>query len=387
MDVAKLRSFWAYKQGLTTPIQGTPEDVITRVGWFRSVGGSSPYLGLYARSGLLREDVDAALAQGSIGELPSARGCTYVLPKAHYDMGLRLALPHAERQIASAAKPLALEESELARLEGAVVASLKESTKDPQDLKMSVGSFINNLGELGKKKGLSSTLPLALGRLQAQGLIQRIPKNGRLDQQRYSYRAIERDKPIDSIPFDSAVREVAKLFWQWIGPARLRDFEWFSGLNKGQVEQIAKDVNLAALEDGWFTSPDEVPLFEKFEPQGQGVHFLGCLDNLFLLRRDLKTHLAETDTDQRVPTEKGEVAVGSLMDLESHAIVRGGQLIGVWDFDPNLSRLYSRVFEGSSEPVQAAGERVRRMIIENLDDVRSFSLDSPTSRQAKLSQY
>ncbi len=44
-----------------------------------------------------------------------------------------------------------------------------------------------NLGEAGRKKGLSTTLTLALGRLQSEGEIRRIPADGRLDRQRYCY--------------------------------------------------------------------------------------------------------------------------------------------------------------------------------------------------------
>lgn len=44
-----------------------------------------------------------------------------------------------------------------------------------------------NLGEAGKKKGVITTLPVALGILQAHGEIRRVPVNGRLDQQRYGY--------------------------------------------------------------------------------------------------------------------------------------------------------------------------------------------------------
>lgn len=60
---------------------------------------------------------------------------------------------------------------------------------DPQQLKAELGGAVRSLGEEGKKKGVSTMLPTALGLLQADGRIRRVPLNGRLDQQRYAYTA------------------------------------------------------------------------------------------------------------------------------------------------------------------------------------------------------
>ncbi len=58
---------------------------------------------------------------------------------------------------------------------------------DPDAIRRVVGSVARRLGEEDKKKGVSTTLPLALGKLQAYGQIRRVPVNGRLDQQRHLY--------------------------------------------------------------------------------------------------------------------------------------------------------------------------------------------------------
>src|SRR5439155_9597948 len=61
------------------------------------------------------------------------------------------------------------------------------SPLDPAQLRDALGDAVRSLGEEGRKKGQSTTLPAALGLLQAAGEIRRVPVNGRLDQQRYGY--------------------------------------------------------------------------------------------------------------------------------------------------------------------------------------------------------
>jgi hypothetical protein len=67
MSTARLLAWWAHRQGLDGTFEGaTSADVLARTGWARSVGGSAPYLGLFARAGLGRETVDADVARLAI---------------------------------------------------------------------------------------------------------------------------------------------------------------------------------------------------------------------------------------------------------------------------------------------------------------------------------
>jgi hypothetical protein len=60
-----------------------------RTGWARSIAGAGPYLTLFARAGIGRDAVDAAVERAEIYEIPSARGCTYVVPQSDYALALR----------------------------------------------------------------------------------------------------------------------------------------------------------------------------------------------------------------------------------------------------------------------------------------------------------
>src|ERR1043166_6751530 len=124
MDESKLRAWWSHRQGLDVSLQGKPPaQVLASTGWARSVGGVNPYLTLYARAGVSREAADAAVAKLEIHELPSARGCTYVLPAQDFALGLTVGKAFGANEMKVAAK-LGVTEKEMDKLCDAVLKAL-----------------------------------------------------------------------------------------------------------------------------------------------------------------------------------------------------------------------------------------------------------------------
>ena len=154
--------------------------MLARAGWARSVGGVGPYLTLHARTGHSRETADAAVAAMEIQELPAVRGCMYVVPASDYALALTLAAASGSSEMKLALK-LGVTEKEVDALCDAVLAALKSGPAAPEEIRTAIGSKTRSLGPEGQKKGLTSTLPLALERLQNSGHIRRLPTNGRLD--------------------------------------------------------------------------------------------------------------------------------------------------------------------------------------------------------------
>jgi hypothetical protein len=189
VDDDTLRAWWAHRQGLDGSLAGaSASTVLERTGWARSVGGAGPYLTLFARAGITRAAADAGVAALEIHELPAARGCTYVVPASDFGLALRVGQGSGDAaEIAMAKKYCGVTAAEIDRLTAAVLAALATGPLEPAALKAAVGDAVRSLGPEGKKRGLTTTLPLALGALQATGAIRRVPINGRLDQQRYRY--------------------------------------------------------------------------------------------------------------------------------------------------------------------------------------------------------
>ena len=390
MDATGLRAWWWRKQGLNGSLMGKPAAaVLGQAGWARSVGGANPYLTLFARAGLGRAAADGAAAALDIHELPSARGCTYVVPAEDFALALLVGQAFGGGEMALARK-LGVTDRDVDRLCDKVLAALANGPLDPEGLKLAAGAAVKNLGEEGRKKGLTSTLPLALGRLQQSGHIRRVPVDGRLDQQRYKY-ALWSQNPLDKarLSADEAYAELARRFFRWAGPARPAEFQWFSGLGVKAAKAALDPLGLVPLEPGsdLLIHADEAAACRRSRAPGTPQYALvGSIDSLSLLRRDLPGLLDPADLGRAVAGEKGTRELGGLADLPSHAIVDRGRVVGLWEFDPAAGKIAWWAFgaDAGDKALVAAVERTEAFVAGDLGDARAFSLDSAKSRAPRL---
>lgn len=390
MDARVLRAWWFERQGLMDPQPGlSSSEVLARTGWARSVGGSNPYLTLFARAGISREQVERDLATQEVHELPSARGCTYLVPRADYALALKVG--HGcgdEAQVATARKFLGVTEEELERLAGRVLEALQEGPLDPRELKDAAGEAVRNLGEEGKKRGVTTTLPLALGRLQSAGRIRRVPTNGRLDQQRYRY-ALWSPSPLEGFQMsrEEALSELARRYFRWIGPASMAHFQWFSGLGVKAAKDAVAPLGLVPLgaDADLLLFPDDLEALSRYRvPEEPRYTLVASIDGITHLRREIASLLADEDHEQQMMGERGLKTLGGVQDLSSHAILDRGRLVGLWEFDSGDGRIAWTAFVPRSPALEVAVARTEAFIQNDLGDARSFSLDSPESRRPRI---
>ncbi len=391
MDWAKVRAWWAHCQGLDGSMQGiVPASVLESVGWARSAGGANPYITLFSRAGTSRVEADAAVANLQIHELPSARGCTYVVPDADFALGLRVGQGFGEAAaINTARRFLGVTSEELTGLGEAVLRALESGNKDPAQLRELLGDRVRNLGAEGKKRGQMTTLPLALGKLQSSGEIRRVPVTGRLDQQRYRY-ALWRPSPLNGLPLtdQEAYSALAERYFRWIGPATQGHFQWFAGIGPKVAKDALAPLGLVSAEEGspYLLHPAQVGAFRAFQvPVEPRFALVASIDNIILHRRDVMNLIDERDHERASSREKGGVeGIAGAMDLSSHAILDRGRLVGLWEFDPTAGAVVTYTFE--PQPIELAAEirRYETYFRDDLGDVRSFSLDSPESRAPRI---
>ena len=386
-SAAKLRAWWAHRQGLDGSLTGCPPaEVLERCGWSRSVGGVGPYLTLHARAGTGRGEADAAVARLEIHELPSARGCTYVLPASDFALGLAVGRASGDAEMRVATK-LGVTDAEIEALCDAVLGALEDGTPlEPDAIRAATGGASRGLGEEGKKKGLTTTLPVAFGRLQARVEIRRVPVNGRLDQQRYAYvRWTPNPLASHAIPADAAYTELARRFFRWVGPATMGELQWFSGLGVKAAKQAAEPLGLVPMEPGSdrLLLPEDADAFRAFAQPAEPHHVLvSSLDPVSATRRDVATLL--DDADRERATSLGGKTSG-LTDLPSHAILDRGRLIGLWEFDPDEGAIAWATFGTKRTPaLEAAVAATEAYVRDDLGDARSFSLDSPAKRRPRI---
>jgi hypothetical protein len=387
MDQSKIRAWYAHRQGLDGSLAGkSAAEILERIGWARSVGGCAPYLTFFSRGGLSREQVDASVANLEIHELPSARGCTYVLPAADFALGLTLGQGfHGDMKTA---EKLGVTAKEIDKLCDAVIAALEKGPLDPDGLREATGKAVRNLGPEGQKKGLTTTLPVALERLQNSGDIRRISTNGRLDQQRYKY-TLWRPNPLRAFKLsaEEAYVQLARRYFAWIGPATLAEFQWFSALGVKAAKAAVEPLKLEALpKDGdRMMLPGDLAKLEAFKPP-QDPHYslVGPIDSMLLLRRNLKGLLDPKDLTREVFLDKDTRQLGALSDLPSHAILDRGRIVGLWEYDTSSESIAWRAFVKKDKALEAAVARTEQYVHRQLGDARSFSLDSPKSRAPRV---
>lgn len=378
-------------QGLLEPWQNpSPAQILDQAGWARSVGGTNPYLTLFARGGISRAQADQAVEAKLIHELPSARGCTYVLPATDYQLALSLAgHVYAKGNETRVVRELGIQPDELERLEQAVLDALKDGPLDVNGIKAAAGDKIRNLGAEGKKRGVTTTLALALQPLQLAGRIRRIPSNGRFDTQTYRY-ALWHDSPMadGAIPPEDAAIELARKFFRWTGPATAAHFKWFSGLGVKAVKEAMEGAGVVPvpdLPDHWIR-PEDLDEWLTWSPPCEPCYRLvSSIDSVLLLRRDIRSLVAESDLMIPSFDEKGvKVEVGGLQDLSSNAILDRGRLIGLWEYDPESQEIVWHSWVTDDSALDEEVKRTEAFVRDDLGDCRSFSLDSPESRKPRL---
>jgi len=389
MDANRLRAWWWHRQALDGRFASqSPGHVLAATGWARSVAGAGPYLGLLARCGVGRNQVDEAVANLAIHELPSARGCTYVVPASDFALALKVGQAFVDGDMAGARK-LGVTDQEVDKLGIAVISALRAGPLEPDQIRTAVGGATRSLGEAGKKKGITSTLPLALGRLQAAGEIRRIPTNGRLDQQRYRY-AIWQPNPLaryKASPEESNT-ELARRYFDWTAPATLAEFQWFSGLSVRAAKAAVASLDLEPIEpnDERLLPGHLRSAYLEFVPPPKPQYALvSSLDAVLLLRRNVKSLLAGADQSRQLPVGAGACqAAGSLTDLPSPAILDRGRIVGLWEYSPEDGEIVWMSLVKADAALREAISRTEAFVRDQLGDARTFSLDSPKSRAPRI---
>ncbi|MDI2023241.1 DNA glycosylase AlkZ-like family protein [Paenarthrobacter nicotinovorans] len=381
----RLRAWAWHKQGLDGSLQGkTSEEVLDHVGWARSVGGANPYLTLFARAGTSREQADKDVRALRIHELPTARGCTYVLGQRDYPWALQIGRDAAIAPFKVLAR-LGVERGEITLLEGEVEHVLKESSEpmDPKQLRDVLGDSVRSLGEEGKKKGASTTLPTALGLLQAEGRIRRVPVNGRLDQQRYAY--TNWGLPPSDMDDDGARRLLLERYLRWTGGATFKQTQWFTAFTVAQSKAAlasigAMEVTTASGDVLWMLPSDVERLADFEEPGDEQIQLLAGTDSLVLHRRNSGDMFADGDKGKKVL----DTTLALQADLPDHPILDRGRIIGLWQYDPGKERIAAWTFDAPTAAVSQRLAEVEAWIRDELGDFRSFSLDSPASREVRI---
>jgi hypothetical protein len=203
--------------------------------------------------------------------------------------------------------------------------------------------------------------------------------DGRLDQQRFAY--VRWGVRIPTLSDDEVAVQLARRYFRWAAPASTAQFQWWSGLGARAAKAAVAALELLQVDEEHLAFADDTETVRSMKlPKDPTAALVGSLDNLLHLRRELASLTDPADLE-RIPREGR--AGGTLMDLPSHAIVQGGKVVGLWEYDAEKQEIVAALF-GKAAPAVKKAISAMEPFVRELGDARQFSLDSPESRKKRL---
>lgn len=376
------RARWSSAQGLDVPTVEPIAATLERTGWVRTLGGLAGYLALSARNPTATVDaVIAAVASGDIGVSPAVRGCIYLVPRAHEALALRVARHLSAKRIAKEQEKLAMDEAELDSVGEAVLALVAAGPLTTAQLRMQLPEgAVRSLGEVGKKLGVTSTLPPSLRRLEFHGRLRRTPIDGRLDHERYAWAADDLDVG-EAAPDDLA--QLAGLYLRWAGPSTRKELAAWTGLKQAEAKQA---LLACGAEPATFQGQEVfvAPSGHQREATGKVV-WLPAMDNLYALRHEARPLVDPAYADVEVSNfgSGGRSTLAAMSQPIERTIVRDGEVVGMWAYDPaNDEVVHTLAPIASGLDVEAERARVQA-IIARVGHGRVFSIDTDARLTAR----
>ena len=182
-------------------------------------------------AGLGRAAVDAAVAALDVHELPSARGCTYVVPATDFALALIVGQAFGGGEM-NVARKLGVDRQGRRQAVRQGARGAGEGPLDPEGTEGGRRACREEPRRGGQEEGAhvdaaAGPRPAAAVGRHPPRARRRPPRSAALQVRPVEAESRSRDAKMSA---EEAYVELARRFFQWIGPARPADFQWFSGL-------------------------------------------------------------------------------------------------------------------------------------------------------------
>jgi len=184
---------------------------------------------------------------------------------------------------------------------------------------------------------------------------------------------------------DGARRLLLERYLRWTGGATFKQTQWFTAFTVAQSKVAlagigAVEVPTANGDVLWMLPADVDRLADFDVPGDEQIQLLAGTDSLVLHRRNSADMFDDEDKGKKVL----DTTLALQADLPDHPILDRGRIVGLWQYDPGKERIAAWTFDQPTEAVRERITQVETWIREELGDFRSFSLDSPASRQVRI---
>ena len=398
---AQARALMLRAQCLPPVGRPTLARVLERIAFVRTLGGVDAYLALRARIPTLKKAaLDRAVDRQEARIVPSVRGCIYLVPESEVGPSMRAADLLSRDRFERDAQKAGIRPGEvetLARTVGALIESDGPFTTDALRRALPAG-VVRSLGETGKKVGVSSPLPQALRLLEFAGRIERTTEGGRLDTERYAWRAT---KGAGTAPTGTTGSEDADATDLWKHFARI----FFRAAGLATVGQLAAWIGIpkrdtAAAIEGLPLRPAEIQgeseaflLWEEPRSAGEAaadaVAFLPFDDNLTALHDGPAILVDEAHHDLEVPQWGGkDTTLGASRHMAFRSFVADGKIAGFWEYDPDaktvLTGWFAKPKPAARKAVAEGAASLAAFNAGELGHARSFSLDTDDELRERI---
>jgi hypothetical protein len=307
-----------------------------------------------------------------------------LVPREDMALALRLHRESFERHIAAAVRSGHIDRAEIRRVGSAVGRALEEGPLSSTDLRKTIGR--SDAGEL---------LRGALIDLALRGIVRRFPAGARIDSPKYMYEWLHPDdRPdLDAEGDMAAVAlKVGKRFLQWHGPATLDELAGWAELTRkaarSALDALGADaVAIAGWADEAWLLPGDLRAWQAFDAAGDdGVVLLPYRDPFVSARRGPGV-LSERPDAPVLDRGKKLSRLADADSLHHHVIVSGGEVVGVWEYDPGAEAVVTRVWDTDRRlraRLAEAADDTGRFIREQLGDAKLSAVDPPAARARRV---
>jgi hypothetical protein len=332
-------------------------DLIKSVGWLYSPGCSTPYLSLWARMGSFKaEDLHKLVFdEHKIVQLETLRGCTMLVPRDQATLALRIRTRTFTELSKQARQQMPVNEAEMEKLKSAILKSVESGAKTFEQIQQSVPANLNrDFGPELKRIGLTSSLSLAINLLKEEGKLLKQHSKKRLDTMDYSFvlaDSIVPEADPQNLRLEAACAQLAQQYFKAEGPARIKDFAWWAGINvtdaiRGADEMKPKLVPLPVegCPDEFLISESEVDEFFGFQPQEFAINFIPYRDTYLKGQREIVNRFISSEHADK-PFSRWK---GKLINDPLATIILNGRVVGVWEWNEDDEEVDLLLFDSNT---------------------------------------
>jgi hypothetical protein len=336
-----------------------------------------------------RDAVDRAVIDGTpLVDVPGGHGRpSVVVPRDEMALALRLHLASFRKHAAGYYKRHDISEGAIRSFGAAICRALNEEPLPSAELRKVVN-----------RPGAGELWVAALMDLTARGIIRRFPIDGRLDSTKYKYELLHPDdRPQLDAEGDDAVvlGKAVERFLRWSGPATVDEISGWGDFTKTAVKQALSSIGAEAVSvPGWtreaWLMADAAEEWRSFKDTDEEHTVLLPYRDPFVDARRPPAVLARNSD---VPVLYGSyggpkrMRLGDAEGLTHHTIASGGELVGIWDYDPDTQAIVTRLWirdKALRHRVEETAAETERFIRQQLGDVKLSAVDPPARRAVRL---